>query len=257
LHPNEDARRLLMFTLILLQLYAAHLIADFLLQPDRIARNKTALRALGPHALIHAACGCALVNVGLNRTIVAGIFGLALIHGLIDFLKAKLRADGWIALIVDQAIHLASVVLAAIWLSSTPLQVVHHAAITLLTDERAYLFIAAYVAIVFGGGYLVQKVTQSFLATIDDTVKAVKPGLPHAGRYIGWVERMLVLTFVLAGVSEAVGFLLAVKALARYPEIKEDAKGHFAEYFLIGTLTSVGLALGGGLVVNEVSNWVR
>jgi hypothetical protein len=29
----------------------------------------------------------------------------------------------------------------------------------------------------------------------------------------------------------------------RYPELKADDKGHFADYFLIGTMTSVGLAL--------------
>ncbi len=245
-----------MLTLLFLQLYVAHLIADFVLQSDWIARNKTVLRALISHASIHAACACALVNIGLNRRIAVGILGLASAHAAIDFAKAKLQANGWIAFIVDQAIHLVSIVLVAVWLNETPWQAVQSAATTVLRNERAYLFLGAYVAIVFGGGYLVQKVTQSFLATIDDTLKSVKPGLPNAGRYIGWIERVLVLTFVLADVNEAVGFLLAVKALARYPELKDDPKGHFAEYFLVGTLTSVGLALGGGLVVNEVSNWI-
>ena len=47
-------------------------------------------------------------------------------------------------------------------------------------------------------------------------------------------------------------FLLAAKALVRYPEIKEDTRGHFAEYFLVGTLTSVGLALIAGMIVNKL-----
>jgi hypothetical protein len=245
-----------MLLLVFLQLYSAHLIADFVLQPGWIARNKRDLRALGAHAAIHFGCGCALVNFGLNRTFVLGMLALALIHALIDFGKARLEAQGWIAFVIDQAIHLASVVVAAVWLTSIPWETIQLAVVTFFTDVRTYLFLAAYVGIVFGGGYLVQKVTQSFLAAIEGTVRAVKPGLPNAGRYIGWVERVLVLTFVLAGFNEAVGFLLAVKALTRYPEIKEDAKGHFAEYFLIGTLTSVGLALGGGLIVNAVSRWI-
>jgi hypothetical protein len=242
-----------MLLLVFLQLYSAHLIADFVLQPAWMASDKRRLRALIAHAAIHFACGCVLVNLGLSRTFTLGILALALVHALIDFGKARLGAEGWIAFIVDQAIHFASVVVAAIWLTSIPWETIQRAVVTFLTDVRTYLFLATYIGIVFGGGYLVQKVTQSFLATIEDTVKAVKPGLPNAGRYIGWVERVLVLTFVLAGFNEAVGFLLAVKALTRYPEIKEDAKGHFAEYFLVGTLTSVGLALGGGLIVNEVS----
>lgn len=245
-----------MLILVFLQLYSAHLIADFVLQPSWIARNKRNVRALGVHTAIHFACGCALVNIGLNRTFALGILALALVHALIDFGKAHLRAEGWIAFVLDQAIHFASVAVVAIWLASISWQTVERAVVTFLTDARTYVFLAAYVGIVFGGGYLVQKVTQSFLATIEDTLKAEKPGLPKAGQYIGWVERALVLTFVLAGFNEAVGFLLAVKALTRYPEIKEDAKGHFAEYFLIGTLTSVGLALGGGLLVNELGPWL-
>lgn len=94
-----------------------------------------------------------------------------------------------------------------------------------------------------------QKVTQSFLEQISEGTKDLKPGLPSAGKYIGWIERGLILTFVVGGYGDAIGFLIAAKALARYPEIKADEKGHFAEYFLVGTLTSVGLALLGGLVV--------
>src|SRR3989454_12042481 len=66
-------------------------------------------------------------------------------------------------------------------------------------------------------------------------------------------ERILILTFIVGGYETAVGFLLAAKALVRYPEIQEDTRGHFAEYFLVGTLTSVGLALIAGMAVNKRS----
>ena len=49
--------------------------------------------------------------------------------------------------------------------------------------------------------------------------------------------------------GEAVGFLLAAKAIVRYPEMDED--GAFAEYFLVGTLTSVGVALVVGTVLRQ------
>jgi len=78
---------------------------------------------------------------------------------------------------------------------------------------------------------------------------AEKPGLPSAGKYIGWLERSLVLIFIVAGYPDGIGLLLAAKALVRYPEIKNDTKAHFAEYFLIGTLTSVTLALIAGFVL--------
>lgn len=42
------------------------------------------------------------------------------------------------------------------------------------------------------------------------------------------------LTFLIGDYGEAIAFLLGAKALARYPEIKEDPRGNFAEYFLVG-----------------------
>ncbi len=67
-----------------------------------------------------------------------------------------------------------------------------------------------------------------------------------AGEVIGVLERMVTFVLVASGAFTAVGFVIAAKAAARFPLFKEIA---FAEYFLIGTLTSVGLALLLGLLV--------
>jgi len=191
------------------------------------------------------------VNLGLDRRVAGAIVTVALIHTLLDYAKAWLSGDGWIAFTADQAAHLLVVALASIWLTASwsgMLDVIR----SIVTNPLVYLYACAYVAVVFGGGYLVQKVTQSFLATMQSNLTELKPGLPNAGKYIGWVERILILTFILSGYEAAVGFLLAAKALVRYPEIKEDTRGHFAEYFLVGTLTSVGLALIAGIAVNKL-----
>ena len=235
--------------LIFLQLYAAHLIADFILQPKWIVRNKRKPGPLLAHAGIHIACGIALVNVGLNRSTLQAILGLALAHIVIDYLKALFSKDGWVVFLIDQILHLATVAGAAIWLNSASWPLVEETVANALTSAPIYLLVSAYVGVIFGGSFVVQKVTQPFLSRIEGDLLALKPGLPRAGKYIGCMERFLVLTFVITGFNEAIGFLLAVKALARFTEIKEDAKGTFAEYFLVGTMTSVGLALVGGLIV--------
>ena len=67
-----------------------------------------------------------------------------------------------------------------------------------------------------------------------------------AGEVIGVLERLAALVLVANGAFSAVGFVIAAKAAARFPLFKEKA---FAEYFLIGTLTSVGLALLLGLLI--------
>jgi hypothetical protein len=67
-----------------------------------------------------------------------------------------------------------------------------------------------------------------------------------AGEVIGVLERLVTFALVLAGAFPAVGFVVAAKAAARFPEFKDKA---FAEYFLIGSLASVGLALVVGLAL--------
>ena len=50
---------------------------------------------------------------------------------------------------------------------------------------------------------------------------------------------------VLLGRIEFIGYIFAAKSIARYPEMKEGAP--FAEYYLVGTLTSISIAFFGGL----------
>ena len=238
--------------LIFLQLYAAHLIADFILQPKWIVLHKRKPGPLLAHAGIHIACGIALVNVGLDQSILLAILGLALAHILIDYIKALLAKDGWVTFLVDQVLHLGTVAGAAIWLNWARWPLVEETVVTTVTSAPFYLYVSAYAGVIFGGSFVVQKVTQPFLSRIEGDLLALKPGLPRVGKYIGCMERFLVLTFVITGYNEAIGFLLAVKALARFPEIKDDARGTFAEYFLVGTMTSVGIALVGGLIVQAI-----
>lgn len=60
------------------------------------------------------------------------------------------------------------------------------------------------------------------------------------GRTIGVLERALTLTLVLLGQFGALGLIVAAKSLARFKALEDR---EFAEYFLIGTLASLLLAL--------------
>lgn len=69
------------------------------------------------------------------------------------------------------------------------------------------------------------------------------------GRAIGVLERALSLTLVLLGQYGALGLVIAAKSLARFKALENR---DFAEYFLIGTLASLLLALFGGLAMRAV-----
>jgi hypothetical protein len=75
---------------------------------------------------------------------------------------------------------------------------------------------------------------------------AVPTGAPaRIGATIGALERLLIVAFMLTGAEAAVGFVIAAKTIARFKQL--DDRG-FAEYYLLGTLASVGVAISTSLV---------
>lgn len=73
-------------------------------------------------------------------------------------------------------------------------------------------------------------------------------GQSRISEIIGWLERFLVLLFVLIGYYQGVGFVLAAKSVLRYGEIKSDQDRMFAEYVIVGTLMSFAIALLLGII---------
>ena len=106
--------------------------------------------------------------------------------------------------------------------------------------------IAIYAAAVFGGGYLIRALTRSLLADGAQPEGETQEQLRNAGMYIGWLERFLILTALLLHSPATAGLVLTAKAIARYPQFKHV---RFAEYFLIGTLLSLSVAMFGGLIL--------
>jgi hypothetical protein len=106
-------------------------------------------------------------------------------------------------------------------------------------------------------GFLVAVVLGSVI--VEEAIKLVK-GLPPSseeaelprgaaagGKAIGMLERALVYGAVLVGHPEAAALVVAVKSVARFPDFAHDRK--FAEYFLVGTLLSLLVALAVGYLI--------
>ncbi|HEV2298367.1 MAG TPA: hypothetical protein VGR72_07605 [Candidatus Acidoferrales bacterium] len=106
--------------------------------------------------------------------------------------------------------------------------------------------IVIYAAVIFGGGYLIRALTRSLLADGAQPEGETQEQLRNAGMYIGWLERFLILTALLLHSPATAGLVLTAKAIARYPQFKHI---RFAEYFLIGTLLSLSVAMFGGLIL--------
>ena len=73
--------------------------------------------------------------------------------------------------------------------------------------------------------------------------------LKDAGGWIGYIERVLILTFIITNNITAIGFLLAAKSVFRFGDLNGSKNVKKTEYVLIGTLASFSIATIIGLVV--------
>lgn len=116
---------------------------------------------------------------------------------------------------------------------------------------KAALIAVMAVIVVFPGSRVVTGVLTKAGATCDDPDDQQLRG----GRWIGRLERLAVFASLLAGFPEGVAIVLAVKSLARYPELRATSS-EIAEKFIIGTLTSVLYSAGlAGATLWLISLW--
>jgi lysylphosphatidylglycerol synthetase-like protein (DUF2156 family) len=248
------------FTKLFLTALFAHLLGDFPLQSSKIAAGKrrsgTAYLAHGAiHLAVLAACVGAFFSLAPLSSrrfwIAACIYIVA--HLGIDRAKQMLVStatmrDSASAFLLDQLLHVCTIVLLA-WFLIRPDWATLRFQLGWSTETGNKILEAGivYVTVVFAGGYLIRYLTRSLAGEVR------KPGetaeqIANAGMYIGWLERFLVVTAILVQSPSMVGLILTGKSIARFPELKE----RFAEYFLIGTLLSIGIAFLGGLVLTKL-----
>lgn len=233
-------------------LLAGHALADFLLQSDRMVRRKEEWRWLGLHVLVVLALQTLTLIPYLSPRALAALAGVAVSHGLIDRLTVVLKSrwPGGQALLftLDQALHVVVLLTTASWLAAAPAGDAFWPALLPLDPRWTALAVtvAAYAFNWNGGSAVVILVLERFRLP-DELAGGDAPGAHlRMGRAIGILERMVLLTLVLLGQWGALGLALAFKSIARFKDLDQR---HFSEYYLIGTLTSLLVAIASGLVV--------
>jgi len=247
------------FSTCFLALYLSHLVTDFLLQPERLvtAKRRGSPRAYIEHGGTHffsalAFLGFAVPGLWKSPALYLITFALTLIHLAMDWAKLRLLQsgrieDGAATFLWDQFLHFFVVGLAA-WPIARPslFTVTSNLRWLQLTIEKPLLLLVVYIAVIFGGGYVVRFLTRPLLKRDIPDLGETPSEMQNAGLYIGWLERFVVLTALLLQSPATVGLILTAKSIARYPEMKSV---RFAEYFLIGTLLSMTIGMLGGLLL--------
>ena len=233
--------------IILLKLLSAHVFADFFLQFDWLCQGKRekGIRGLifqAIHALIHAACAYLLLADWNCWLIPLVIF---VTHFIIDIVKVKWFRSSTIAFLIDQVAHVA--VIAGLWWATYADHAMFQTWLCnpILTNRFWILFIG-YMLVLKPASLLISMFIKGW--TPSNSIQL--QGMPNAGKWIGYIERVLVLTFVITGNIEAVGFLLAAKSIFRFGDLNKAKEIKITEYVLLGTLASFSIALLIGFIIN-------
>lgn len=222
--------------IVFIKLLLAHLIGDFILQPNSWVSDKEKKKQKSIYLYAHAALHGILAWVFIGNPYFVGYaLLLIVVHGFIDYVKLYFQNNKnkrtWF--VIDQLAHIASLILIAMLYQKEPIE------FTGFTNEfwilvTAILFLTKPTSIIIKN--IISIWTPENKNTTDNS-------LANAGNLIGILERLFILCFILTQHFEAIGFLLAAKSIFRFGDLKEAKDRKLTEYVLIGTLLSFGLAI--------------
>jgi hypothetical protein len=169
---------------------------------------------------------------------------LALLHYIIDVFKIETKKNAKLSevelFIADQLSHIFSIVL--VWafylnIGEKLLKAIQYPAL----NYKLSLLLLVYLINSFPVGYLIRFAIQKLqISTNQDNDVATNIKIENGGKYIGIFERIIILTFVLLGKYEAIGFLITGKSIIRFADRDSDLR---SEYVLVGTMMSYAISI--------------
>lgn len=234
--------------MLLLKLIIAHVLGDFVLQPNKWVKHKEkkkwASKYLYFHTLVHVLLLCMALGFKTEHMWIVAVISIS--HFLIDGIKLlKPIQNNRILFLLDQLAHLAIIVLVT---KQWPIINID----SIITEQNlllvlALLFLTSVTSVVL-------KVVFSVWHKEIEEVSKKDGSLKNAGKYIGILERLFVFTFVVLGQWQAIGFLLAAKSVFRFGDLTKSKDRKLTEYILVGTLLSFGIAIVTGLAYVYLSH---
>jgi hypothetical protein len=234
---------------ILIKLFLSHIITDFVFQPDAWVDDKKTNIWKSVKLYIH---GClagilAYMFVGSWEILWLPII-VGATHIVIDGYKSKFEENLTIFL-VDQVSHIIILILCWIVIIQYNLQDVLELLRLIISSDKFLIYLFAYSLILWPSSKLMKRILSSINVKFEENVDT---GHKNVGLWIGMIERILILTFILQNNYQIIGFLIAAKSIFRhrYNGIKNSQVT--IEYILLGTMLSFLIAIIVGLLSNTI-----
>ena len=206
----------------------AHALADFVLQTKWMVARKREPQII----LLHGVIVLLTAQAALGTVSAWELGALAAIHLAIDALKTFALPRGLWPFLTDQAAHLVTLLVLAVYAPDLWSQGIW-AGISWL--PALFALLAGLILTTRAGGFAI-----AFLMAPWST-QDLPVGLPNGGALIGTLERSLIFLLVMVGQPAGIGFLIAAKSVLRFDTTSQNQSA--GEYVIIGTLASFGWAL--------------
>ena len=248
---------------ILLLSFIGHVLGDYYLQSDKTAHGKNErFSKLLYHAGIYTLPFVLLFLIfGMSYRLGVYFLLICAVHFIIDLIKfiiyksglfrissKKYRAKEFLVYAIDQSLHIVSILLISIYFKIPASQIQIAPFIKdFLKAIKLDMILALKWILLLLCIYKPTNVTfvKAFSNYKPDTKEDSSNIVPSrnvainkkAGAIIGLLERVLIVIFINIQQYSAIGLILTAKSIARYDSISKSQD--FAEYYLIGTLTSL------------------
>lgn len=221
---------------LLAVLLAAVGVADLVrLAPVQLDRHVDLTRSAAVGALV-AATGSVALGYGWHAVWISPVVAAVVVAWSVRIRPAwgwALPVAGVVALLVGQAVPRSRPPIDG-WYAS--LEIGSLAAVPI---PEAVLAVAVSLFLVQSANVVVRRVLADVGPGVIDEEQQLR-----GGRVLGPIERLAIFALALGGNVAAISAIIAAKGILRFPEISRDAaSGLKAEYVLVGSFVSWGLAL--------------
>lgn len=224
----------------LTKLLLAHLLSDFVLQPGKWIENRHTRHFSSPYLYLHGLITAVLAWLAMGWAYWPYALIILVSHTIVDGWKSYMPRK-LVYFFIDQALHV--LVILACWYNAFYDWSQITTQWTAINENSKFWIIAtAFLFLSFPSGIVIGLMTKRWSDQLPDS-----QGLASAGKWIGILERTIILIFLLQDQFAAIGLLITAKGLLRFSE--KDRQEEKTEYVLIGSLISVCISLITGILV--------